>query len=47
MKECKAAKYDCKAKELLGKTKENRSKVKTTITTSTAISRGGKTGSHI
>jgi hypothetical protein len=29
--------YDCEAKELLGKAKENLSKVKTTITTSTAI----------
>jgi hypothetical protein len=37
-KEGKAASYDCKAEELLGEAKENFSKVKTTITTSTTIS---------
>jgi hypothetical protein len=37
-KECKESSYDHKAKELLGESKENLSKVKTTITTSTAIS---------
>ena len=36
-KECKTASYDCEAEELLGKAKENLSKVKTTITTSTDI----------
>jgi len=35
--ECESASYDHKAKELLGEAKENLSKVKTTITTSTAI----------
>jgi hypothetical protein len=36
-KESESASYDRKAEELLGKAKENLSKVKTTITTSTAI----------
>jgi hypothetical protein len=36
-KERKAASYDRKAKELLGEARENLSKVKTTITISTAI----------
>jgi hypothetical protein len=36
--ECESATYDRKAEELLGKAKKNLSKVKTTITTSTAIS---------
>ena len=35
--ECEAASYDREAEELLGEAKENLSKVKTTITTSTAI----------
>ena len=38
MEECKTALYNCKAKELLGEARENLSKVKTTIKTSTAIS---------
>jgi hypothetical protein len=36
--ECKSASYDRKVEELLGEARENLSKVKTTITTSTAIS---------
>jgi hypothetical protein len=36
--ERESASYDCKAEELLGEAKENLSKVKTTITTSRAIS---------
>ena len=37
-KECKLASYNCEAEDLLGESKENLSKVKTTITTSTTIS---------
>ena len=37
-KEHESASYDCKAKELLSESKENLSKVKTTITTSTTTS---------
>jgi len=36
--ECESTSYDRKEEELLGEAEENRSKVKTTITTSTAIS---------
>ena len=36
-KECESASYNCEAEELLGKSKENLRKVKTIITTNTAI----------